>query len=472
MRNKFKYNRNSIILMAMLIAIGTSSCRTNKNVSDLSFDTNDLIRDSKQNSSDTTTIANIPWQDYFSDAPLKQLITESLVQNLDMQVAIERINQAQANFGMAKAAKLPTLSIGIQDDYTSFSNKDGVKDVFGYETNSLSLGFSTSWEIDAWGKLNSAKKAQYANLLNSFEYINLVQTDIIANIAGYYYNLIALDEKLRITKETIDLLKESSETMEALKQGGLINGAAVEQSKALLYSTQLSVFDIESQIRQQENAISVLLGKKPGAINRSSINDQSVPTEMKSGVPAQMLAKRPDVKRAEFTFRAAFEMTNSAQASLYPSFTISSGSIGYNASEFSNFFQPENLAANIVAGITQPLFNKKQLRGNLAVAKSQQKEAYLNFNKVVLSAGQEVSDILYGFESSLNKNEFRNQQVQSLITAVDFTQELLKAGEANYTEVLSAQQNLLSAQLSKVNDMLEQLNYSVTLYKALGGGVK
>jgi outer membrane protein TolC len=151
---------------------------------------------------------------------------------------------------------------------------------------------------------------------------------------------------------------------------------------------------------------------------------------------------------------------------------LSSGSVGYASSEISNFFRPANIAANVVGGLTQPIFNKRLLRSNLEIAKAQQAEALLNFQNTVLLAGQEVSNILNGFQSSLSKNELRDKQISSYVNAVDFTQQLLLAGEANYTEVLSAERNLLSAQLSKVDDKLEQLNYTVSLYKALGGGVK
>ena len=186
-----------------------------------------------------------------------------------------------------------------------------------------------------------------------------------------------------------------------------------------------------------------------------------------------MLAKRPDVQQAELSFRSAFELTNAAQASFYPSITLSSGSIGYGTSNtLSNFFKPENIFASIIGGLTQPIFAKKQLTGNLKIAKAQQQEALLTFEQTVLTAGQEVSDILYSFESSLKKNETREKQIEACKNSVYFTQELLKAGDANYTEVLNAEQNLLSALLNQVNDKLEQLQCTVNLYKALGGGVE
>ncbi|MDR1503467.1 MAG: efflux transporter outer membrane subunit, partial [Prevotella sp.] len=343
----------------------------------------------------------------------------------------------------------------------------------GYHSTDYSLGVSVSWELDIWGKLNRQSRSKYAQFLNSYAYKDLIQTSLIANVALSYYSLLALDEQLAIIKETVDLLDENVETMEALKKAGLQNGAAVEQSKFLLYSTQASIPDLESQIRQMENSINTLLGRKPEKIERSSIYNQQYPSRLQYGVPVQMLAKRPDVQQAELSFRSAFELTNAAQASFYPSLTLSSSSIGYATNNtLSNFFNPGNIFANIIGGLTQPLFARKQLVGSLKIAQAQQQEALLIFEQTVLIAAQEVTDVLYTFESLLRKQKARELQVETGQRSVYFTQELLKAGDANYTEVLTAKQNLLSALISQVNDKLEQLQCTVVLYKALGGGTE
>jgi len=287
---------------------------------------------------------------------------------------------------------------------------------------------------------------------------------------------LALDEQLRITKETVELLKESSATMSSMMQAGLLNRAGVKQSEALLYGTQVSIPSLEIQIRQLENALSALVGRNPGPIARTAIRNQPVPSRLAYGVPAQMLAKRPDVFRAEMGFRSAFEMRNVAQRSLYPSLTIGSSSspstVGFFSNTLSQFFKPENILANIVGGLLQPVFAGNQLKGQYKIAQAQQEEALLTFKQTVLNAGEEVSNILYTYETSLRKNENRSKQVEALQTAVSDTKKLLIAGEANYTEVLNAEQNLLQAQLGQVNDKLEQLQATVNLYRALGGGVK
>lgn len=466
--NKYK---KGIVLLGGISLIGLSSCGVTTKYKAPEFDSENLY--GEMTSTDTTTIASIPWREYFSDPCLITLIEEGIQKNYDLQIAYSRIKQTEANLSIAKAAYFPDVSLVGEVSQTRTSDGQNGKNVLGYHSTSYSLGISASWELDVWGKLNRQSKSQYAQFLSSYAYRNLIQTSLIANIATSYYSLLALDEKLSITKETVKILEENVETMEALKKAGVQNGAAVEQSKALLYSTKASIPDLETEIWKMENSISTLLGRNPSPIFRSSIKVQEYPDQLQYGVSAQMLAKRPDVQQAELSFRSAFEQTGAAQASFYPSIKLSSGSIGYGTNNtLSNFFKPENIIANFVGGLTQPTFAKKQLTGNLKIAKAQQEEALLTFKQTVLEAGQEVTDILFSFESSLKKNTTREEQIEACQKSVYFTQELLKAGDANYTEVLTAEQNLLSALLSNVDDKLDQLQYSVNLYKALGGGVE
>jgi NodT family efflux transporter outer membrane factor (OMF) lipoprotein len=470
MMSRYKYIKGSTLL-GFIILIGLPACQVINKYKTPEIDSDNLY--GEMTSSDTTTIASIPWKEYFTDSFLILLIDEGIKKNYDLQIAYTRIQQAEANLSMAKAAYFPDISLAGQVEQSRFSNGSDGEKMLGYHSTDYSLGVSVSWELDIWGKLNRQSRSKYAQFLNSYAYKNLIQTSLIANIALSYYSLLALDEQLAIIKETVDLLEENVETMEALKKAGLQNGAAVEQSKYLLYSTQASIPDLESQIRQMENSINTLLGRKPEKIERSSIYDQQYPTRLQYGVPVQMLAKRPDVQQAELSFRSAFELTNAAQASFYPSLTLSSSSIGYATNNtLSNFFNPENIFANIIGGLTQPLFARKQLVGSLKIAKAQQQEALFAFEQTVLIAGQEVTDVLYTFESLLKKQKARELQVETGQRSVYFTQELLKAGDANYTEVLAAKQNLLSALISQVNDKLEQLQCTVVLYRALGGGTE
>lgn len=468
-----------IALLGLIASIMLPSCQLVNKYKTPEVDTTDLFRDAV--SVDTTTIANIPWREYFKDPILQGLIEEGLTNNFDLQIAETRIKQAEASLGMARAAYFPNVALVGQVDQTRLSATDPLtgaprdRNSLAYHKESYTLGISASWELDIWGKINRQHRASRAQLLATQAGKNLIQTSLISNIATTYYSLLALDEQMRSTLDMIELQKESTNTMEKLMQSGTsgITAAAVEQSKAGLYATQVSVSSLKSSIQELENVLSSMLGRKPGAIFRSQFENQNVVTELSHGVPAQMLAKRPDVQQAELSFRSAFELKVAAQASFYPQITLTSGMIGYSTvNGLSQFFKPENLFASIVGGLTQPLFAKNQLLGQLKVRKAQEEEALLTFKKTVLNASQEVSTILYGYQQSLAKNETRAKQVESLEKTVDYTQRLLNNGFANsYLEVITAQQGLLQAQLAQINDKLEQLQYSVNLYRALGGGL-
>ncbi|HEY5508746.1 MAG TPA: TolC family protein [Paludibacter sp.] len=327
------------ILMVMIIAVGFVSCRNYKELTKVPQpDTKNLVRDAVENSTDTTSLANIPWKTYFPDAKLQTLIAEGLDRGYNMQVAMTRIQQAEASLYMSKSALLPSVAAAARVDYTRMSSGNRGTDVFGYTSNINSLGLTASWEADLWGKLNSQTKSKYAAYLNTLEYKKLIQTTLISTIAKSYYSLMALDEQLRTTKETIVLLQKSEETMQALKDAGQITAAGVEQSKALLYSTQLSVFDLESRMRQQENAICVLIGRVPGVIDRGSINDQIIPSTMNGNVSVRTLANRPDVKQAELSLQSAYALTDAAKAAFYPTLSINTLSLGFEAGGVSNFF--------------------------------------------------------------------------------------------------------------------------------------
>ncbi|MBB4035577.1 NodT family efflux transporter outer membrane factor (OMF) lipoprotein [Dysgonomonas hofstadii] len=462
-----KINIKWIVLLGVILSIGLSSCQVVNKYKAPEVDAEGLFRD--MNPTDTTSIANIPWREYFSDPILQSLIDEGLNNSYDMAITNERIKQAEAALGMARAAYFPSLALGANATHNRYSvSPNGRVKELGYGNTEYMVGITASWELDVWGKLNRQSRAKFADMLNSYAGRNLVQTSLIANIANTYYTILSLDEQLRVTREMIGLMQESVDAMEDLKEAGFQNRAAVEQMKATLYSAQVSIPDLESNIRQLENSICLMLGRKPGSVLRTTIKEQDVPTELKYGLPIQMLAKRPDVVQAELSFRSTFELTNAARASFYPSINITSASLGYAGT----LFKPENLAASIVGSIMQPIFAKKQLITQLKVAKAEEQAALLTFEKTILTAATEVSDIIYTYESSLSKNDVRSRQVESLTLAVSDTKELLNAGEANYLEVITAQQNLLQARLDQVSDKLEQLQASVNLYKALGGGTE
>jgi NodT family efflux transporter outer membrane factor (OMF) lipoprotein len=463
---------NPLIAMLLFAFLLVGGCTSYRNLAaPPKADVEGAVRDGGTQANDTTSIADLPWKEYFADTKLQALISEGLERNSDLKTAVLRIKEAEGNLGVSLSASAPTLSAGAGMDHTRTSSGTRGRDVLGYVTHQNTLGFTASWEIDLWGKLGSASKAKYASLLSSREYADLVKTKLVSEIAQDYYKLLALDKELDVTRKSADVLRKNVETTTALKEAGRQNSAAVDQSEATLQGTLLSVLSLETQIREQENAICVLVGRKPGTVDRSQLEALSLPSPLSTGVPVRLLSRRPDVREAELGVQAAYATTDAARASFYPSLSITSASFGLSG-DFTDFFSLANLAASVSASLTQPIFDRGKLKNNLKVAEAQQEAALVSFHQTVLEAGQEVSNILYGCKQSWRKDELRERQIAALERAAEATMALLVAGEVDYLDVLSAQTSLLSAELSGINDRLEKLDYAVDLYRALGGGLR
>jgi outer membrane protein TolC len=272
-----------------------------------------------------------------------------------------------------------------------------------------------------------------------------------------------------ITQQTVYNWDTTVQTMRALKEAARVTEAAVVQSEAQRYAAEVTIPDLKQRIRETENAISILLGKPAAQVRRGNLEEQTTIGVLRTGVPAQLLANRPDVQQAEFNFRANFELTNVARASFYPALSIT-GSGGLSALTLPTFLNAGAIAASIGAGLTQPIFNQRLNRTRLGVAESQQQGALLSFQSTLLSAGQEVSDAVSLFETGVEKMNVRTQQLNALEKSVEYSQELLRNGFASYIEVVNARQLLLQAELGLLNDRLQQLQATVNLYRSLGGG--
>jgi multidrug efflux system outer membrane protein len=455
----------------LLVLMGTVlSCKVTKPYKQPDLNTNDLYRG--QTSTDTATIASMPWEKLFADTVLVALIHEGLYQNLNLKVAVQKIEEARAAFGQSKAAFLPSLSgnVSVTQSKQSVASLDYPPGtVVNTKFTSYQLGLSSSWEADVWGQLSSAKKSAYANLLQTDAAKRAIQTQLIADIANNYYMLLALDKQLDITTRTMQNRIKDVETMKALKEGAVVNGAAVVQAEANRYAAEVAIPDIKRSIRETENALDILVGRGPGNLNRTKLDTQQPITDLQTGIPAQLLKNRPDVQQAGYNFRAAFENTNLAHTYFYPQFTITASG-GFTNLTLKDFFV-NSIFYNIAAGLTQPIFNQGINKSRLKTAIAQQKEALYNYQQTILVAGQEVSNALYAYQSAMDKDGARGKQIVALQKSVDYTEQLLKFSSAtNYTDVLTSEQSLLAAQLSGVNDRLEQLQAIVNLYRALGGG--
>ncbi len=423
----------------------------------------------QQTSSDSTSIANVSWNQIFTDQKLQNIINRTIQNNLDLKIALTRIQEADAVFKQSKLQNLPSLDgvASITETKNSAAAQGGnfiMPDLLVYR-----LGISTGWEVDIWGRIKSLKRSAYAGFLQTDAAKRAVQTQLVAQAANLYYQLISFDKQLEITRQTIELRKQDVETVEALMEAAYLTGADVEQSRANLYSAQLTVPDLELQIQQTENALSILMNDNPQSIDRNSIDSQLVYSDLKTGVPVALLKNRPDVQAAELGFRQAFENKNMALAQVYPTLSIS-GTLGLSSRTLENFFT-NSLFYTAGGTLTQNIFQMGNRKAQVKIMEARKMQAYYTFEKTLLTAGSEVSNSLLSYQKAKEKEMTRQLQIQSLEKAVEFNKELLTySSNTNYVNVLTSEQSLLAAKLAGVNDKLQQLQAVTEFYRALGGG--
>lgn len=417
---------------------------------------------------DTLSIATLSWKDLFTDPLLQGYIEEGLKNNMDIRVALQQIRIAEAYVKQGKAGYFPSLSGNAKYTHQEFS----AGGQFGSQFSSLDqyeLSANLSWEADIWGKIRSNERAFQASYLQSVAAHQAVKSRLIANIASVYYQLLALDEQIRVTEETIETRSKGLETTQALKEAGNVTEVGVKQTEAQLYTAQGILIDLKNQARLLENTMSILLGSAPHEITRGSLENQDIEIPLKTGIPSQLLRNRPDVMAAEYSLMNAFELTNAARASFYPSLTLSATG-GFQNIEIDKLFNANSLFATIIGGLTQPIFNKRQIRTQYEVSQAQQEQAYLDFRLTIITASKEVSDALYNYEAATEKIEVNQKEFEAYNLATNYSEELLDNGFANYLEVLNAQENALNSSLNLINTKNNQLQAIVDLYEALGGG--
>ena len=455
------------ILGAMCLAAMMSSCHIYKAYDrPESIDASGIYRDPASATdtlvADTSNMGNLPWKEVFRDAKLQALIEEGLANNVDMQAAILRVKEAKALLTSARLSYLPSLALAPQGSLTSVDKSTPVKN--------YTLPASASWEVDLFGKLLNAHRGQKASYLQSKAYQQAVRSQLIGGIANAYYSLLMLDRQVSVTEQNVALMKETVRTMEAMKEAGMTTEAAVAQSKGAYHQTEASLADWKRQVRETENSISVLLAKAPQNIDRGTLVEQVMPADLAVGVPLQLLENRPDVKAAELALADAYYTTNQARSAFYPSVNIT-GTLGWtNGSNGTVISNPAVMLWNAIGSLTQPIFQRGKLIANLKVSKAEEQIAKMNYQQTILEAGKEVSDALYLFDTQNKKLVEDRGQVEQLDKAVTYTKALFQSGDATYLEILTAQQNLLSAQLSEVADNFQRMQAVINLYSALGGG--
>lgn len=412
-------------------------------------------------SGDTASIADLSWQELFTDPLLQQLIETGIAHNTDLSIARLRVKEAEALLTASKLAYLPSVSLTPQGTIRKVEGESATK--------SYNLAASADWEIDIFGRITNAKREAKAVLEQSEAYRQAVQTQLVATIANSYYSLLMLDKQYEISRSTAELWAENLRVMKALKEAGQTTEMAVAQIEASKLAVDASLLSLQQQITEMENSISSLLGDVPRQIERSTLDAQSFPDTLLVGVPLQLLQRRPDVRQSEAALAAAFYVTNQAYAAFYPSITLS-GSAGWTNAAGALITNPGEWLLSAVGSLVQPLFNRGQNVANLKVAKAQQEEALLTFRQSLLDAGTEVNSALLQWQTARQRLKLDEQQIASLESAVRSSELLMLHSSQNYLEELTARQTLLDAELSAVADRFDEIQGVINLYHALGGG--
>lgn len=460
--------RNIFIILSLTVLSGLlTGCGIYGSYSrpDFDIDPDSLYRNSNTitaEDSDSVSIASKSWRELFTDRYLQKLIDTGLERNTDLGVARLQVEEAKAVLSNARLSYLPSVNLTPQA---------GISNYNGETKKTYNLGLAASWEADIFGKVTNAKRGAAAALEQSRAYERAVQTQLVATIAECYYTLLLLDEQLAISEQTLSNWEETIAVLEALVQAGHTNSVAVHQARANRTSLEASLLTIRKNISATENSLCSLLRIPAHDVSRGTLGEQHFSDEISIGVPLRLLSGRPDVRQAEAALAEAFYATNSARAAFYPGLTLS-GSFGWTNNGGGAILNPGKWLSSAIASLTAPLFNKGTNIANLKIAKARQEEATLRFEQALLDAGNEVNDALAEWQTADRRIVLDKEQIADLEAATEKTRLLVRYTSANYLEVLTSQQSLLSARLVLAQDRIDKIQAVIHLYHALGGGVE
>lgn len=452
-----------IIAFAALSLTGCKSLYGNYERPDVK--TSGIVRDpvdDKGALAGSNDFGNLPWRNVFTDSQLQTLIEKALENNPDLLNAALNIDIAEQQLRASKLAFLPSVVFAPNGSISHFGTHTS-------STQAYTLPVTASWDVDLFGKLRSQKKAAQMALIQSRDYKVAVQTNLICNVANLYYTLLMLDRQKQIVDDMSGLTKNTWDMMKLQMEFGRARSTSVQSAEAAYYSVQTQGADIKRQIRETENTLSLLLGEPAQSIARGSLENQSLPTNFSGGIGVQLLSNRADVHANEMALAQCFYNIQEARSRFYPALNISPTGAWTNSNGLVN---PGKLLLSVVGSLTQPIFMRGQLKAGLRVAEDRYKQAYNTWQNSILKAGAEVSNALVAYNSADEKNKLQQQQIDVLKQNVDHTQMLYAQSSSSYLEVITAQQSLLNAEISQVQEQFTKLQAIVNLYNALGGGSK
>jgi len=461
--------RLGVSLLVILFCLVLSSCGLYNKYERPEVDTQGLIRDAVSDIDtlavqDTASFGNLPWREVFTDPQLQKLIEQGLEKNADLQNAALTVQMYETMLKAAKLAFLPAVQFGSNNGMGTISTLHTNPSV---TTKAYSLPVTASWTLDLFGNILSQKRSTQMKMLGMKDYQMAVRAQIISGIANSYYTLLMLDKQVEIVDEMSRMSKETWEMMKLQHQLGRVRSTGVQSAEAAYLSMQTRANDFKRQIRATENALCLLIGQAGQQVPRSTLEAQSLPTEFSTGVGVQLLQNRPDVHNAEMQLAACFHDVQTARSQFYP--TISIGATGAFTNS-NGSLNPGKWLTTLFANLTQPIFARGALIANLKVSKIQYEQAFNTWQKFILSAGNEVSNALVTYNTYDANSKIEEERIAVLTKSVEDTKALYRSSSSSYLEVLTAEQNLLNAQLAKVSDDFSKMQAVVSLYTALGGG--
>lgn len=427
-----------------------------------------IYRDANPSQSSAISLGNEKWWQAFQDPVLQQLVRTALQQNYDVQIAATRVLQAQAQLGITRANQFPMAGVGAQ----SFSERNPqiASAVPGYEANAGQVDLSVIWNLDFWGKYRRETEAARASLLASEWGHRAVLTSVVSSVATAYFQLRELDAALQISKSTLASRQSSLKLTNVLAKNGSASMLDVRESEQLVYTAAETIPDLERQIAQQENSLSILLGENPGNVPRGlQLTEQPNPAVVPAGLPSELLERRPDIREAEENLVAANAEIGVAKAAYFPSISLTD-TAGFESDALSRLFSGSAGLWNAAGSLTQPVFEAGGLRAGMRLARAQEEQMLLTYKQTIVGAFQQVSDSLVAYQKD---REFRKQQ-ELLTSAAQDTERLSNTlyqhGGASYLQVLTSETNYFAAELNLAQAQLNERLALVQLYNALGGG--
>ena len=418
------------------------------------------------------TADSTAWRNVFTDPQLRNLIGTALEHNADLRTANLNVEQADAGLRMARLAMLPSLTVGVEGSLSKTKSTAARPEgtlAKARTTKTYNVPLTLQWEVDLSGRLRGEKRAALASYWSTAETERAVRLQLIASVATHYYTLVMMDEQLRVTRQSMNNALQTVEVMEALKEVGMQNEAAVSQARAAYLNIAASEKGLLQQLKTTENALMVLIGEKHDSICRTTWGNTDVCIADTTTYAIETLANRPDVKAAEYALKAQMAQVNVARAAFYPQLTISA-SAGWTNS-VGEIVNPGQILLNAIGSLVQPLFNKDQNRANLRIAKARQEQALVAFNQSLLAAGGELSDALSACRLSSERLVLRQQEVAAAERAYEVSKVVMQNSSATYLEVLTAQSTLIQSRLTIITDWLDHIQGKINLFKALGGNI-